>query len=122
MKISKNSTFKPIIFHFTTEHNLNYSEDNRLDFGALLKSIIGSFKKHNRLKPTDQYHEDPGFSKRGSEYRGGSLKQGDLKAQPPCRSYGVFYSYNTKIIAVAIATSIGLATSATDTTKIFQYL
>ena len=42
---STRTTFKP---HFITEHNLNYhnSEHNiaRLDFGALLKSIIGSLK------------------------------------------------------------------------------
>ena len=41
MEIDKNHTFKPIKFYFITEHN---SEPNRLDFGALLKSIIGTFK------------------------------------------------------------------------------
>ena len=40
---------------------------------------------------------DPGFSERGSEHRGVSLKQGVWGAVTP-RSYRVFCYYNTKIM------------------------
>ena len=42
---------------------------------------------------------DPGFSERGSEHRGVSLKQGVWGAVPP-RSYRVFCYYNTKIMLI----------------------
>ena len=34
------------------KHNFGY---NRLDFVTVLESILGSFKKHNWLKPIDQW-------------------------------------------------------------------
>ena len=46
--ISAKIQLRPIKFHIDNEHNLNcwaYNfEHNRLDFGALLKSITGNFK------------------------------------------------------------------------------